>query len=156
MHDSIGSSGGGFKNRRNFKNGKQPITTASRAVRLGLKADTEKPPPPGVPSKRSSKRIPTSLHAMVDGKWKRIAGDISAGGALLLFPKRIEDREVDLMIELADHSAKWEVKGTILRREDRGTRVAHHIRFLDETQVIGLDAAINAAIAAGEERLDTL
>lgn len=153
--DEYGSSGR-FRPKRVFKEKRdQPLTTASRAVREGYVADVERPPPPGVPSKRASKRIPTTVLVKLGDAWLRTPADISAGGALLLMPNRFEDREVQIRIELADGSGKWEVTGRILRRDARGKRVGHHVQFDSGSQADGLGAAIDRALAAGESRLET-
>jgi len=153
--DNVFGGGGGFKGRRNLKGRKDSSIPSSMGVRMGYVSDVERPPPPGVPSKRRSKRIPTSVHILRDGAWKRVAGDLSGGGALLLLDSKIEEGQLELTVELADGSRKWHAVAEILRREPRGRRVAHHLRFNDASQVEGLGEVIQAAIDAGETRLDT-
>jgi len=155
MDDAFGTSGG-LRHKRKLKKGKPgEEIPASLGVRLGYVADVERPPPEGVRSTRRTKRIPTSVQIRIDGKWHRVAADISAGGALILYGQPIEGRQVEISLELADRSARWDVTGTILRREKRGRRYAHHIRFDVAAQVAGLNLAIQEALMAGKKRLET-
>lgn len=155
MDDAFGASGG-LRNRRKLKKEKAgEEIPASMGVRLGYVADVERPPPEGVPSKRRTKRIPTSVQIRIDGKWHRVAADISAGGALILYGEPIRGRQVEIFLELADKSDRWDLTGTILRREKRGRRYAHHIRFDAPSQVRGLSVAIGEALLAGKKRLET-
>lgn len=153
--DNVFRGSGGLKNRRNLKGKKETSIPSSMGVRLGYVSDVERPPPEGVPSKRRSRRIPTSVHILRDGSWMRVAGDLSGGGALLLLDSRIEESELEMTIELADGSKKWHALAQVLRREQRGRRIAHHLRFNDASQVEGLGEVIERAILAGETRLET-
>lgn len=155
MYDAI-SGAGGLRGRRSFKKKAAGKIPASRAVRQGRIAAAEKPLPEGVASKRKARRIPTSLRVQIEGTWRRVAADISAGGALLLLPERLERSSVVVAIELKDGSGKWEVTAEIIRREKRGERYAHHVRFVQPSQVEGLGAAIDRCFAEGAERLPTL
>jgi hypothetical protein len=156
MYDAF-SSGSGLKGRRSFKKGKEgaPIS-ASRGVRQGRVADTEKAPVKGVPSRRRARRIPTSLRLKVGEGWRRVAADISAGGALLLLPERLEDATVTLAIELKDGTGKWEAQADVIRRERRGDRIAHHVHFTQPQKLAGLAEAIERCFAEGRERLLTV
>lgn len=156
MHDAF-SNIGGLKGRRSFDK-KKPVArvSASRAARRGLVAEAEAPLPAGVASKRKARRIPTTLQIQVDGVWRRVAADVSAGGALLLLAERLEVPTVTVLIELKDGSGKWEATADILRRERRGDRVAHHTRFAKPSQVAGLSAVIDRCLAEGAERLPTV
>lgn len=156
MYDAISGSGG-LKGRRTFKKkSSKPEISASRAVRQGRIADVEKGAPAGRASRRRARRIPTSLRIQVEGGWRRVATDISAGGALLLLPERLEVPSVVISIELKDGSGKWEVVGEIIRRMRRGDRIAHHVHFTHPGQVRGLGEAIERCFAAGQERLLTV
>lgn len=154
--DDIFKGSGGLKHKRSLKGKKTSGISASMGVRLGYVADVERPPPEGMPSKRQSKRIPTSLRIFRDGAWHRVAGDLSAGGALLLLDGKVETPELEVIIELADGTGRWQTHAKILRRELRGRRIAHHLRFENADDVAGLGEAIEKAIEAGERRLDTL
>lgn len=154
--DDIFKGSGGLKHKRALKGKKTEGISASMGVRLGYVADVERPPPEGTPSKRQSKRIPTSVRILRDGQWHRVAGDLSAGGALLLLDGSVDTPELEVVIELADGSGKWHAHAKILRREQRGRRIAHHLRFDNAEEVAGLGEAIQKAIDAGERRLDTL
>lgn len=155
MYDAI-SGIGGLKGRRTFK--KKPVArvSASRAARRGLIAEAEQPVPAGVASKRKARRIPTSLRIEVNGEWRRVAADVSEGGALLLLPERLALGSLRVAIELKDGSGKWEAEAEILRRERRGDRIAHHTRFTQPKQVAGLGAVIDRCLAEGVERLPTV
>lgn len=154
--DDIFKGLGGLKHRRALKGGKTSGIPASMGVRLGYVADVERAPPEGVPSKRQNKRIPTSVRILRDGEWQRVAGDLSAGGALLLLEGEVDASHLELVVELADGTGKWHTHATVLRLEPRGRRVAHHLRFDNPDEVAGLGEAIQKAIDAGERRLDTL
>lgn len=153
--DDIFRGSGGLKNRRNLKGKKDGSIPSSMGVRLGYVSDVERPPPPGVPSKRRTRRIPTSLRILRGTEWTRVAGDLSGGGALLLLETEIEEPFLEVTIELADGSKKWHTTAQVLRREPRGRRVAHHLRFNEASEVEGLGELIEQAIAAGETRLET-
>jgi|GEM_PF-5317308 len=155
MYDAI-SGIGGLKGRRSFKDKPVARVSASRAARRGLIAEAEAKVPAGVASKRKARRIPTTLRIQVEGTWRRVAADISAGGALLLLPERLELREVVVAIELKDGSGKWEATAEILRRERRGDRIAHHTRFTKPSEVAGLEAVIERCLSEGAERLPTV
>lgn len=154
--DDIFKGSGGLKHRRALKGKKTSGIPASMGVRLGYVADVERPPPEGQPSKRQSKRIPTSVRILRDGAWVRVPGDLSAGGVLLLLDGRVEAPELEVVIELPENAGRWHAHARILRREQRGRRVAHHLRFENAEEVAGLGEVIEKAIADGERRLDTI
>lgn len=154
--DNIFKGSGGLKHRRALKAKKGTGIPASLGVRLGYVADIERATPEGQPSKRRSKRIPTSVRILRDNSWVRVPGDLSAGGMLLLLDGRVETPQLEVVIELPEGAGRWHTRATILRREQRGRRVAHHLRFENSDEVAGLAEVIDQALANGERRLDTL
>ena len=155
MYDAFDGSGGGLRGRkRSFKKA-GPICSASRGVRYGYIADAEQPLAPGVESKRKSRRIPASFYFQKAGEWVRVSGDISSGGALVLFDEKILGNPIRLMIELEDGNGRWEIQGQILSRDRRGERFGHHVRFTNLTEVRGLAEAIEKSFENGEARLTT-
>lgn len=158
MHDVFtpSSVSGGLPVRRRFK--KQPglLCAPSFGVRNGFVADVERPLPPGVAPQRRAPRIPSSFHLRVGEAWVRVAGDVSAGGALVLFGEKLETPEAELMLELADGSARWRARGQVIGIERRGSRYAHHVRFMSASQLAGLDAEIARTLESGNTRLATV
>jgi hypothetical protein len=140
--------------KRKFKK-KGPAFAASMLVRKGLVADVERPLPSSEAPKRKAKRIPTSLKAKVGGKWRRVSGDVSGGGALLLLAEQLQESQVEISIALQGEERKWDALAEIVRCEYRGERIAYHLRFVDAAQVEGLDEAIERCIAEGAKRLRT-
>ena len=155
MYDAFDNSGGGFRGRkRSFKKA-GPICSASRGVRYGFIADLEQPLAPGVETKRKARRIPASFYFQKAGEWVRVSGDISSGGALVLFDEKIVGNQIRLMIELEDNGGRWEISGQILGLDRRGARFGHHVRFTNLTEVRGLGEAIEKSFEKGENRLTT-
>jgi hypothetical protein len=155
MHDAHGSAGGS-RIRRRFRNKGPMGISPSFGVRNGFMADVERPLPAGEKAKRKGPRIPTSFRIKIGEAWHRVAGDVSAGGLLILYPEQILVDEVAVSIELRDGSGVWNATCEILRCVPRGQRFAHHIRFANLAQVEGLGQAIERALAAGETRLATV
>lgn len=141
------NNAGGLASRREFKKDSGFKVSASLAVRKGYRAEAEKPLPAGVASKRQARRVPTLMQVLVNGEWRRVSGDISAGGALILADERIATPTVDVAV------GAWNAKGTVIGVEVRGQRFAHHVRFEDASSLKGLDEAVQRALASGEHTL---
>jgi hypothetical protein len=155
MQDAFASLGG-LRNRRFFGKREAWGIPASLGVRQGFMADVERPLPEGVTPQRKARRIPTTLKVLLADTWHRLAGDVSAGGALLLFPTPILEGALPLVIQLQDGGGTWSVEAEILRIERRGRQYAHHLRFAETADVEGLEAAIESALAQGHTRLETV
>lgn len=146
---------GGLKNRRLLKKaGGRLNIPSSRGVRYGYVAEVERSIPEGMASKRAARRIPALFEVRSGGEWRQVSGDISAGGALVLTGEPLTEDRVEVSIQLRDGGA-WKVTAEVLRSELRGKRYAYHLRFVDPSQVAGLDAAVEKCLSAGLERLDT-
>ncbi|HYX91959.1 MAG TPA: PilZ domain-containing protein [Myxococcaceae bacterium] len=155
MHDVFRSSGG-LSNRRTFRHSSRWNIPGSLAVRLGFMGDVERPLPEEVSSKRQWQRLPASFRVRLGGKWRRVTGDVSAGGALLLYPKRIQRPRLEVVIQLRHGQGTWIATGEIVRSEVRGWRYAHHLRFVSPGPIQGLDAAIKKALRARHRALPTV
>jgi hypothetical protein len=154
MYDAF-SSGGGSKSKRRFSKTQGPICSASRGVRYGFIAEGERSLPNGVESKRASRRIPASFYVLKAGEWKRVSGDLSSGGALVLSDEKLVGNRVRLLIQLEDGSGSWQVSGEILGHDNRGNRFGHHVRFTNTAEVRGLAEAIERCFEQGDARLPT-
>jgi hypothetical protein len=124
------------------------------AVRLGFIADVQRPPPPGAASERQAPRIPTRLRVRIGDVWRQFSGDVSVGGALLLAADPLPGPTLELSLSPSNAERTWRMTAELLRREMRGGRVAHHLLFVDSSQVDGLDALIRRTLAEGRIRLD--
>jgi hypothetical protein len=155
VHDVFRSSGG-LRNRRSFRKSTRWNIPASLGVRLGFMADVERPLPDGALSRRRWPRIPASFRVRLGGKWHRVTGDVSSGGALLLFPKTIQRPRVEIVIQLRNGQGTWIATGEIVRREMRGWRYAHHIRFVSPGPIAGLGATIQQALRTRQTALATV
>jgi hypothetical protein len=154
--DDIFKSGGGLRNRRLFRKATRWNIPASLGVRLGFRADVERPLPDGLESHRRWRRIPAAIRVRVGGAWHRVTGDVSAGGALLLFSERITEPRLEMIIQLREGRGTWIVVGELVRCEMRGWRYAHHVRFVDPAPFVGLDVAIEDTLGAGGSALQTI
>ncbi|HZA50911.1 MAG TPA: PilZ domain-containing protein [Myxococcaceae bacterium] len=152
--EDIFRSGGGLRNQRSFRGRKSWNIPASLGVRLGFVADLERPLPDGVPSQRRWCRIPAAIRVLVGAEWHRVTGDVSAGGALLLFPHKIAQPRLEMIIQLRDGRGTWIVTGDVVRCQLRGWRYAHHVRFVAPA-LFGLDVAIEDTLRAGGRTLET-
>ena len=156
MSELFGTSAvGGLPIRRRFKKRTGLLCAPSFGVANGFVADIERPLPAGAPVRRRSRRIPSSFHMRVGEDWIRVAGDVSGGGALVLFPQQLGGTDAELVIELADGSNRWRARGEVIGVERRGARYAHHIRFTNTAQLGALDEVIARSLSAGETRLAT-
>lgn len=154
MYDAF-NSGGGSKTKRRFGKTSGPICSASRGVRYGFIAEEERPLREGEESKRKARRIPASFYVLKSGEWKRVSGDLSSGGALVLSPEKIVGNRVRLLIQMEDGSGSWQVSGEILSFDRRGDRFGHHVRFSNTAEIRGLAEAIEKAFTQGDARLQT-
>jgi hypothetical protein len=154
VYDVFGSSAG-LGHHRSFRKSTRWNIPASLGVRLGFMADVERPLPEGVQSRRRWRRIPTSFRVRFGDKWRRVTGDVSAGGALLLFPRRIKRLRLEIVIQLRNRPGTWIATGEIVGWEMRGRRYAHHVRFVNPGPIAGLGAAVQHALLAGENALET-
>lgn len=154
--DDIFTRGGGLRARRSFRKSTRWNLPASLGVRLGFVADVERPLPDGAESQRRWRRIPAAIRVLVAGEWHRVTGDVSAGGALLLFPRKIAEPHVEMIIQLREGRGTWMVTGEIVRCEPRGWRHAHHVRFTEPAPFFGLDVAIEDTLRAGARTLETI
>lgn len=145
---------GGLTNRRTFRKSGGWKVSASLGVRNGFMAEVERPLPEGLAPNRSARRIPAALRVYLAGEWRRVSGDVSSGGVLVLFPQMIEG-PVHVLIELADGSGRWQAVGDVVRVETRGRQFAHHVRFAQPQALSGLDEIIQKHLASGETRLET-
>lgn len=153
MYNAI-SGAGGLSTRRSFRKSGSTKISASMGVRNGFVADVERPLPEGLEPNRHARRIPAALRVYIAGEWRRVSGDVSSGGVLVLFPQMLEG-PVHVVIELRDGSGRWQATGDILRVETRGRQYAHHVRFAQPSELNGLDAIIQKHLASGETRLET-
>ena len=152
--EDIFTSVGGLRTRRSFRSRSRWNLPASLGVRLGFVADFERPLPEGVPSMRQWRRIPAAIRVLIGGEWHRLTGDVSAGGALLLFPHKIHEPRLEMIIQLRDGRGTWILAGDVVRCELRGWRYAHHVRFIAPA-LMGLDLAIEDTLLAGARVLET-
>jgi hypothetical protein len=144
---------GGFADRRplrrkrSFAKQGHGAFTGSYGVRHGFVAAPEQPRV-GAQNLRSFKRVPGSFELRVGGVWRRVAGDVSGGGVLFLFPEPLEGEQVEVRIQPAKASDAFHAIGQIIGRERRGERYAHHVRFLQVNQgelVAALEQSIDPA-----------
>jgi hypothetical protein len=153
--DNVFSSGRGLESRRSLKSGTTGCS-ASLAVRMGYRADVERPLPEGQASMRRARRIPTSFYLTIDERTLRVSGDLSTGGALVLWDEQLPTSEVSLTIKLRENEQSFTARGEIVFVEMRGERFAHHIRFVQPRELRDLAPYIARAYEAGETRLHTL
>lgn len=127
MHDAF-SHTTGFTYRRRLRRESSSFSP-SYGVRKGFIADVERPLPPDQKNLRRSPRLRASFDVLLDGERRRVAGDVSAEGAMFLLPHPSASNEVELFLQPPGEA--WEIRATgrIIDRQPRATRVAHRVRF---------------------------
>jgi hypothetical protein len=129
------------RSRRKLK--KVESFSPSYGVRNGYVADVERPT---AKNQRAARRVPTSFDVFVDGVWRHVAGDVSAGGALFLLPEGARIEKVTIVIKGSDPKHQWKLSGIIRRISRRGERFAHHVQFTDVSQTEGLAELLEVAV----------
>jgi hypothetical protein len=131
MYDAFGSSGGSRSQRALKKKDPSASFSPSYGVRHGFMADEERPVPAGSTNRRGSRRVPMTFEVLLEGDWRRLAGDLSVGGALFLSPVQAQEDRIQLRVRLSGVEREWNAVGFICGVERRGVRFAHHVQFLE-------------------------
>jgi hypothetical protein len=137
------SGAGGLGVRRRLSS-KSNAFNPSFGVRKGLLADGDKVAEGAEGNRRKSRRWPLSFEVAVAGRRMRVAGDLSAGGAMVLLPTEVAVPEMTLFVKDPSTGTEHSATGKVVSVRRRGARFAHGVAF-GET----------AAFAAMLERLAT-
>lgn len=104
----------------------------SFGVHHGLIKDPNWPPAQfpehGTAASRRFRRVEFSFGVELRGEAHQVRGDVSEGGAMFLLDRRVETKNVDIV-----------VKGVVARAEvlstsKKGASFAHHCRFIDAAE----------------------
>lgn len=149
MYDVFGNSSG-LQAKRRFKKRPALALSSSFGVRNGFVAGAERPLPAGVENLRAARRLPLTFEVGLEGKRLRVAGDLSAGGAMFLLPYAAGSHQVEVFFRVPGEGEERRVQGQLLACYTRGRRFAHHVRFV-QVQADQLAAAIEKAAAAARK-----
>jgi len=127
---SVSGSGGWALRRRRFNKSLQiGAFSPSYGVRRGYLADVERPLPADLENLRKARRMPMSFEVCIGGTWRRAAGDVSTGGALVLLPFAAAETQFQVRVRMGEK--EWMGMSQLLSTSERGARYAHHVRFTD-------------------------
>lgn len=106
----------------------------SFGVRRGLIKDPNWPPAQfpehGSAASRRFRRVELSFDVELRGETAKVRGDVSQGGAMFLFDRRVETKHVDIVVK--GQVARAEVLST----SKKGNAFAHHCRFIDASEAL--------------------